>query len=529
MTESPVGDDQQKCLFLTKDDLTDCATLFTSFLDASSTLTEDEKVNLTAKCRSDMGEVIQKYLDIPSHANPHLNEVVSTIAQIETYMLCQDIVKISVSSETKSPAKDMILEYLNKMESLSQILILKASSLSDETESDQINALKRENEELKEKLAQFTQTPEIEVNQTSEETEPVGDEDSPNSPKEEMNDTFHDAPDSPVEQTQSRRIQPNGKTSGKKIKPMNVHKVESMIDEIYKAKIKHDKVCDTSRKRHETLEEYIGTFLNVRFGMPQMIVEAYESLMYYIVQYAPTRPAIAVFKAILANEIDEDFRTVLSQIPLTVKNVLHAFLRGKYPEEVEKDILQRLNEKIGGTGKGTLATDEWKAVVEFMYNEEDQKRLIPILEEEQAKESEKLEQQHREDLSKTQTKRIEKKRTQPAFVVYNRFIQILSEHQLARHIEYLSRFRELFVGSSEEEGEGSSQGIVSETGFHDIVHTLLEGAGNRMEPEREEDYIQKLLEKADPFNNKEIPFTDCVRILSSEIDAFNRAMENTSE
>lgn len=55
---------------------------------------------------------------------------------------------------------------------------------------------------------------------------------------------------------------------------------------------------------------YLATYLNMRFGLRNLIEETGKSLAYHMNLYQNVSNDVAVFGSLLRNEIDDDFRLI---------------------------------------------------------------------------------------------------------------------------------------------------------------------------------------------------------------------------
>jgi hypothetical protein len=73
----------------------------------------------------------------------------------------------------------------------------------------------------------------------------------------------------------------------------------------------------------------------------------------------------------LRNELEEDARLVLQRLKTTISDLLSFFLKSKFPLKSAGDIKDILTQKLNGT----LMEDEWKAIIYYVYENDDAKNL----------------------------------------------------------------------------------------------------------------------------------------------------------
>jgi hypothetical protein len=79
---------------------------------------------------------------------------------------------------------------------------------------------------------------------------------------------------------------------------------------MYTQKVKFDKKCEDNKMPRETMEQYMYTYLNQRYGLKNLIVEWAAAIINGIKTYLREDHDIALFGKILKNECDEEFRFI---------------------------------------------------------------------------------------------------------------------------------------------------------------------------------------------------------------------------
>ena len=86
-----------------------------------------------------------------------------------------------------------------------------------------------------------------------------------------------------------------------------------MISDIYAQKLKHDERCRSQNQcTRETMEQFLYTYLNTKYGLKSIIVEQINVLMQSVNLFRDKDVDILIFSKILGHKIDEEFRMVLS-------------------------------------------------------------------------------------------------------------------------------------------------------------------------------------------------------------------------
>lgn len=83
--------------------------------------------------------------------------------------------------------------------------------------------------------------------------------------------------------------------------------LKDKIYEILKSKRAHDLICREKKQPIETLEQYLYTFYQQKYGLKQLAIEHVAALVNSLTQKLKLDPQIAVFAKILKNECEEGF------------------------------------------------------------------------------------------------------------------------------------------------------------------------------------------------------------------------------
>lgn len=93
-----------------------------------------------------------------------------------------------------------------------------------------------------------------------------------------------------------------------KIIPMK--QLKDIITDIYLHKMKYDSKCRESMLPIETMEQYMYTYLNQKYGLKPLIIEWASTIITGVKSYLRDDHEITLFAKILKNECDEEFRFV---------------------------------------------------------------------------------------------------------------------------------------------------------------------------------------------------------------------------
>ena len=155
---------------------------------------------------------------------------------------------------------------------------------------------------------------------------------------------------------------------------LHSHKqAKDLIVEIVNAKHKYDDQCFTNKQPRETMEQFMYTYLNQRYGLKNLIIEWAAAIITGIKQYQKEDHDVALFGKILRSECDEEFRFIQQTVKETVIALLRALFREKYPQKSENTLIGMVDAVL--SGKGFIENWQWRRIIEKMYDEEDYRIL----------------------------------------------------------------------------------------------------------------------------------------------------------
>jgi len=102
--------------------------------------------------------------------------------------------------------------------------------------------------------------------------------------------------------------------------------------------VKFDKKCEENKLPRETMEQYMYTYLNQRYGLKNLIIEWAAAIINGIKTYLREDHDVALFGKILKNECDEEFRFIQLHVKDTLIQLLKVLLKDKHPFKSEAEI-----------------------------------------------------------------------------------------------------------------------------------------------------------------------------------------------
>ena len=340
-------------------------------------------------------------------------------------------------------------------------------------------------------------------------------------------------------------------------KILSIKNTKDIIQEIYNNKSIYDQKCYENKIPRETLEQYMYTYLNQKYGLKNLIIEWASSIINAIKMYSSEDCDINLFGKILRNEQEEDSRLVIDNLKNNVSELLEYYLSNKNPFKSKTEIKKLLKNKK----EGLLLEENWKGIINYIYSEEDaeiiqnkiinyikkknEKNIIPLTIYSQTgvgpseifnltsgnsnnnilqnlstfnynsnnnnlNNSNSMNyllsyHSNNKKLSREEIYNITKL-GEEMNISYKDFLRLLCIYQIKNRDKYLKNFVKLF-----RKYDNDLDGILNEDEFSNLIRDIPYCKNN------EDEYIFKFLSIIDPFNNKKIAFSECVSILSMEI------------
>ena len=340
-----------------------------------------------------------------------------------------------------------------------------------------------------------------------------------------------------------------------KYKILSLKSMKELIIEIYNSKIIFDKKCIENGKSRETLEQYMYTYLNQKYGLKNLIIEWASSIINAIKLYSIEDSEVYLFGKILRNELDEDSRLILIKLQENISQILEFYLKSKNPLKSNAQITKLLNEKKNGI----LTEEEWKGIIYYLYNEEEgnvlEKKIITFIQKNKFKNNESIPLNTISEMIQTYNPATSnylfsgssprfidnnssmsyldthgpKKMTrremfdlyqfnEDIHIFYRHFINIVGEYQIKQREKYLKNFVKLF-----RKFDMDLDGILNENEFINMIKDIPYCQSNL------DDYIFRFLSTLDPLDNKIFTFNDCVSLFSLEMIHENNNENNNNK
>lgn len=289
--------------------------------------------------------------------------------------------------------------------------------------------------------------------------------------------------------------------------------MKEIINDIYNSKEEFDKKSDENKLPRETMEQHMYTYLNQKYGLKSIIIEWASNIINGIKIFSSEDSEICLFGKILRNEIEEDARLIYSDVQKSILEYLKYYIKRKHHYISAKEISKILKEKK----KGSLTEEEWKEIINYLYNEEHAKileeRISEIIQKKYLKS--KLDT----DRKLTREEIIQLSKLKEEYnIPFKDLVKILHEFQVKQREKQLKNFVQLFKSVDKD-----NNGIINEEEFVNLLYNM-NIFGDQLKRK-----IVELLTQIDPYNNKQITFSECVNLFGNipyEPDGNNQNQNN---
>lgn len=171
------------------------------------------------------------------------------------------------------------------------------------------------------------------------------------------------------------------------------------------------------------------------------------------------------------------------------------------------EIREVADSKIKGTKQ--VIEEEWKGIIYYLYETEDAKYLEQVIVEYIRRKN--FERQNFDYGSYTNVKKITREelnspKLEDLEILYRDFTRIILDYQIKCRVKYLRNFVHIY-----KELDSDDNGILNEDEFIQLV------ANTELYNERFAFESNRLLMLVDPFNNKQVTFSDVITVFSNEI------------
>ena len=275
--------------------------------------------------------------------------------------------------------------------------------------------------------------------------------------------------------------------------------MKEIINDIYNSKAEFDKKSDENKLPRETMEQHMYTYLNQKYGLKSIIIEWASNIINGIKIFSSEDSEIFLFGKILKNEIEEDARLIYSHVQKSILEYLKYYIKRKNHYISVKEISKILKEKK----RGSLTEEEWKEVINYLYNEVDAKILEEKISEVIQKKYFKSKLDTDRKLTREEIIQLSKLKEEYN-IPFKDLVKIIHEFQIKQREKQLKNFVQLFKNVDKD-----NNGIINEEEFVNLLYNM-NIFGDQLKRK-----IVELLTQVDPYNNKQITFSECVNLFGN--------------
>lgn len=241
-----------------------------------------------------------------------------------------------------------------------------------------------------------------------------------------------------------------------KSKSLTLKQIKQVISDMFAQKVKFDRKCMDTKIPRETMEQYMYTYFNQKYGLKSLIVENITNLINSMQLYKNEDHDIVLFSKVLKNECDEEFHVIQVQVKETLQSLLRIIIKERFPTKPESGI-KAIIEQVNAGG-----IEVWmqNRILDRMYEPEDQEQLRELFNKQIAHRSGMPIQQKqplallesnlqlaiqkafkKQKLSREEQNQLN---NQKETLLFTDFMKCILDFQLQEHQNFLSKFSEIF-------------------------------------------------------------------------------------
>ena len=151
-----------------------------------------------------------------------------------------------------------------------------------------------------------------------------------------------------------------------------VKMMKEVISNIYTAKIAFDKKCIQNKQPKQTMEEFMYTYLNQKYGLKNMVIEWATNIINGIRTFSPEDTEISLFGKILQNELEENCQLLISNLKDNINSIILNILRSEYPYKNDIELNKMKNQII----KKEMPPEKTQQIVDALFDEKGKEILF---------------------------------------------------------------------------------------------------------------------------------------------------------
>ena len=279
--------------------------------------------------------------------------------------------------------------------------------------------------------------------------------------------------------------------------------MKEIISNIYTSKISFDKKCLINKQPKQTMEEYMYTYLNQKYGLKNMVIEWATNIINGIRTFSNEDTEISLFGKILQNELEENCRLLINNLKVNINSILSNLIKAENPFKNEYELN---NIKIKYI-KNDIPPEKTQQIIETLFDEKGRTILFEKINNHINNRRNIIMKNNsiKGKLSREEMNKIMySKQNECNYVQYDFLIDICLEYQIKSHIKYLKPFLKLFQSI-----DTDRDGILDEEQFVLLIKNM-----NIFKEDNIVQIIEEFLNSLDPYGYKHIIFSDIVELFT---------------
>ena len=297
--------------------------------------------------------------------------------------------------------------------------------------------------------------------------------------------------------------------------------LKDIIYNIYNSKNNFNNKCIENKLPKETMEEYMYTYFNYKYGLKNMVIEWATIIINGIKTYSYIDNEICLFGKILRNDLDESCQYIMPKIKKNLEETIIKIFKKEYGLKSNEEIIDYKNKLI----KNRLPLNIVQLILDNNYTQDEQEKLLQKITKlvnefkNRTVNNEFVDNisfnlnsiNNKENRFYNKLSRIElnqkllEKENELNSISFDELVNIFHELEINKKENYLRPFVYAFKKIDED-----SDGIINESQFINLVKDL-----NILEEKNFDNLLNELLNLIDPYGYKKFIFTDCVEVFSS--------------
>ena len=275
--------------------------------------------------------------------------------------------------------------------------------------------------------------------------------------------------------------------------------MKEVISNIYSSKTSFDQKCIQNKQAKQTMEEFMYTYLNQKYGLKNMVIEWATNIINGIRTFSKEDTEISLFGKILQNELEENCQLLIPNLKENINSILLNIIRSEYPYKNDVELNKYLKQYI----KNELPPEITQQIIDDLFDEKGKEIIYEKISKEINNRKNIIMKNYKINGKYTReeiNKMIAQKENECNFIQYDFLFDICLEYQIKLHIKYLKPLVKLFQSI-----DTDRDGVLNEEEFIELIKRM-----NIFGEDNIEQVIEEFLNNIDPYGYKHIIFSDIV-------------------